>query len=219
MYVVPLKTLIVQALQGTFDSQYPVPEWAGLRIGMEYPVDVQHYPSVWIDYDDTEPLTKSSIRHEETVDPATGATVAPFTRWKFAGYISLTAVALTSLERDRIYDELVAVVATSLEDPLRGRFAATIANNSLIAANLQTDRLQPRGSAAAPGTPWSTDELIYERTLNIEVIGEFYAIPSASGSTTILREIIVTPSADVTGQTTPSGDPIVLTGTGFTDWH
>lgn len=218
MYVVPLKTLIVQALQGTFDSSYPVAEWAGLRIGMEYPVDVQHYPSVWIDYDDTEPLTKSSIRHEETTDPATGNPTAPFTRWKFAGYISLTAVALTSLERDRIYDELVSVVATSLEDPLRGRFAQTIADNDLIAANLQTDRLQPRGSAAAPGTPWSTDELIYERTLNIEVIGEFYAVP---GTATIvnLSKLIITPSQDITGETTPDGDPIVITAPGFTNWH
>lgn len=218
MYIHPLKTLLIEALQGTFDSQYPVQEWQGLRIGMEYPVDVQNYPSVWVDYDDTQPLMKASIRHEETTDPDTGNPTAPFTRWRFAGYISLTAVALTSLQRDRVFDELVAVVATSIEDPLRGRFAATIANNDLIAANIQTDKLQPRGAAAAPGTPWSTDELIYERTLNIEIIGEFYALPGTS-TLVNLSKILITPSQDITGATTPDGNPVTVPGPGFTDWH
>lgn len=212
MYIHPLKTLVIEALKHTFDSSYPVPEWRGLKFGLEYPVDVQNYPSVWVDYDDTQPLLKASIRHEETADPDTGATVAPFTRWRFAGYISLTAVALTSLERDRIFDELVAVIATSIEDPLRGRFAQAIASNDLIAANLNTDRLQPRGSAAAPGTPWSTDELVYERTLNIEVIGEFYATP---GTNTLvnLSKINITMSEDLADAVSS------ITGKGFSAWH
>jgi hypothetical protein len=217
VYITPLKTLLIQSLLLTFDDQYPVPEFQGIRVGMEYPVDVQQYPSIWVDYEDTQALVKAGIRHEETQDD-NGNPVAPFTRWRFQGYVSLTVVALTSLERDRLFDEVINVVAFALEDTPRGRFAANIASNDLIAANLQTDRIQPRGVQAAPGTPWSTDELIYERTLNIEVIGEF--VPdTATGTLVNLTAIDIDMSADITGETTPDGVPIVITGPGFTTWH
>lgn len=216
MYITPLKTLLIQALTTTFDDQYPVPEFRNRRIGMEYPVDVQNYPSIWVDYEDTLPLMKAGIRHEESINPADNTAVAPFTRWRYQGYVSLTIVALTSLERDRFFDEVVNVVAFALEDPIRGRFQAVIANNNLIAANLQTDKIQPRGAAAAPGTPWSTDELIYERTLNIEIIGEFY--PDLSTGTLVpLSRIEITMDQDISGESTPEGNPVVIDG--HSQWH
>lgn len=216
MYITPLKTILVQALNLTFDTSYPVAEFRGLHCGMEYPVDVQDYPSVWVDYDDTSALVKAGIRHEEDVDPETNAAVAPFTRWRFQGVISLTVVALTSLERDRIFDQVVGMVAFALEDTPRGRFQAYIADNDLIAANLQTDKVTPRGAQAAPGTPWSTDELIYERTLDIEVIGEFY--PDLGAETLVpLSKIQVSMSSDLSGTTTPDGNPVIIDG--HSSWH
>lgn len=216
MYITPLKTVLIEALKLTFDSQYPVAEFQGVRVGMEYPVDTQQYPSIWVDYDDTQALVKAGIRHEETVNPEDNTTVAPFTRFRFQGYISLTVVALTSLERDRLFDEIVNVVAFSLEDTPRGRFAAYIASNDLVAANLQTDRIQPRGSQAAPGTPWSTDELIYERSLNIEVIGEFYP-DMTTGTLVPLSKIIAIPVQDISGESTPEGKPVLAAS--FGEWH
>jgi hypothetical protein len=184
---------------------------------MEYPVDTQQYPSIWVDYDDTQALLKAGIRHEETISPVDNTTVVtPFTRFRFQGYISMTVVALTSLERDRLFDEIVSVVAFSLEDTPRGRFAANFASNDLIAANLNTDKIQPRGSAAAPGTPWSTDELIYERTLNVEVIGEF--VPDMGTNTLIpLSRFIIEPTVDISGATTPTGEPVDFNA--FSAWH
>lgn len=220
MYVVPLKTLIVEALSATFDASYPVAEFQGLRVGLEYPIDEQQYPSVWVDFDETQPLLKAGIAHQEFVDPADGTTpVAPFTRWKYQGYVSMTAVAMTSLERDRVYDELVRVVAFSNENGVLGRFKDTIATNDLIGATLNTDKIEARGNAAAPGTPWGTDEIMYEKSLNLEIVGEFVPDP-ASGTLISLSKILVIPQEELPGHLdyTPQTD-IAFTGGGLSDWH
>jgi hypothetical protein len=220
VYVAPLKTLLNEALNLTFDQSYPVAEFRGVHIGLEYPVDAQGYPSVWIDFEDTQPLLRAGVGHLEYVNPNDSTTpVAPFTRWRFQGYVSLTAVALTSLERDRLYDELVRVVAFSNEDGIVGRFKNTIASNDLIAATLNTDKIEARGNAAAPGTPWGTDEVIYEKSLNLELIGEFVPDP-ASGTLVNLSQIIVIPAEEVPGHLdyTPA-DEVDFTSGHFTDWH
>lgn len=213
MYITPLKTLVVTAFLQTFDSLYPVQEFQDLNIGLEYPVDAQNYPSIWVDYDDTQPLLKAGIAHVETED-ADGNAVAAFTRWRFQGYLSVTVVSLTSLERDRLFDEVVRVVAFGEQNSVVGRFKETIATNELIAANLNTDRIEARGSAAAPGTPWGTDELMYERTMNLEIIGEF--VPdSTTGTLVNLTRIVQIPTETL--------DPANLIdpsyGGGFTEWH
>lgn len=222
MYISPLKTLLAEALAETFDLAYPVPEFRKVHVGLEYPVEAQHYPSIWVDYDDTQPLVRAGVAHLETAHPVTGVHMAPFTRWRFQGYVSLTTVALTSLERDRLFDEVVRVVAFGNEDATIGRFKSRIASNDLIAATLQTDRIEARGSAAAPGTPWGTDELMYERSLNLELIGEFVPNPS-TGMLVPLSKIVAVPEQvlpgdpgdwDISGYADPN-----LPDQQHADWH
>lgn len=171
MYLVPLKTLLVTALQQTFDDDYPESEWRNIKVGIEYPVEPQHYPGVWVDFDDTDPLTIAGVGHFEVEETDSGP--VQVTRWKFTGYVSLTIVALTSYERDRLYDEVVRVLAFGLQESATSDFRRTIERNPYIAANCDFDTIQPRGNNAAQGTPWGTDEIIYERSLNFQVIGEF----------------------------------------------
>jgi hypothetical protein len=214
MYLVKTKTLFVEGLTTTFDQFYPNVDFRNVHIGVEYPVDPQKYPSIWIDYEDTEDLVQAGISHIETVDTDTNTVRAPFTRWRFQGYVSITVVAMTSLECDRLYDEVVRVVAFGGEDEVLGRFATYITTNGYIALTVNTDKLQPRGAAAAPGTPWSTDELMYERTINIEVIGEF--IPDAATSTLVpLSKILMLPEIDISGDL---GDP-PLNSVELGVWH
>lgn len=214
MYITPVKTILTEALKQTFDVSYPEPDFRNVHIDIEYPIDQQDYPSIWIDYEDTQDLVKAGIAHVETVDPVTNAARPPFSRMRFQGYISITVVAMTSLERDRLFDEVVRVVAFGNEDATLGRFRAYINNNDLIAFNINTDKVQPRGAAAAPGTPWSTDELMYERTLNLEMIGEF--IPDAATGTLLnISKIVLIPTEDVTGDL---GDP-PLYSTEIGVWH
>ena len=216
MYIAPLKTLLVEALQGTFDSVYPVAKFQDVHVSLDYPVDPQNYPSLWVDYDDTQPLLRAGIAHLE--DQSTNGTqVSPFTRWRFQGYVSITTVALTSLERDELFDEVVRVVAFGNENTIIGRFKDRIASNDLIAANLDTDKIDVRGSAAAPGTPWGTDELMYERSLNLGILGEFIPDPS-TGTLVPLSRIEIVANEFLPGQ---EGDPFPpdIQGVGFTDWH
>jgi hypothetical protein len=203
MYIVPLKTIFIEGLKATFDANYPEPDFRNVHIDLEYPVDIQKYPSIWVDYDDTSDLMRAGIGHLENADPVTGALRMPFTRWRFQGYLSLTVVAMTSLECDRLFDEVVRVVAFGNEDSVVGRFKTYVNTNDFIAVNINTDKIQPRGAAAAPGTPWSTDELMYERSINLEVIGEF--VPDAVTNTLIpLSRFVVISTVDVSGDL---GDP------------
>jgi hypothetical protein len=214
MYITPVKTILTEALKQTFDASYPEPDFRNVHIDIEYPVDEQDYPSIWIDYEDTQDLTRAGVAHIETVDPVLHTSRPAFTRMRFQGYISMTVVAMTSLERDRLFDEVVRVVAFGNEDATLGRFRSYINNNDLIAFNIDTDRIQPRGSAAAPGTPWSTDELMYERTLNVGMIGEF--IPDlATGTLVNISKIVMIPTVDTTGDL---GDP-PLYSTEIGIWH
>lgn len=173
MYLVPLKTLLVEAVKNQFGTAYPEADFRSIHVSIEYPVDPQEVPSVWVDYDDTAPLQIAGVHHREFSEPGPDGARRRFTRWKFAGTISFTVVALSSLERDRLYDELIRVIAFDSTTDDVGQFRAYIENNDLIALNINFDTIAVRGNAAAPGTPWGTDEMMYERSIQLDCLGEF----------------------------------------------
>lgn len=189
-YLTYLKTMLVEALKVTFDAGYPETEWRGLYVSIEYPVEEAHYPGIWVDYDDVDDLQIAGVDHKEYIQTEGG--FLPTTRWKFSGYVTYTITALTSLERDRIYDELITVLAFGFFDPVRRKFRDYIENNDFIASNFNFDKISPKGSVAAPGTPWGTDEILYERSISMGVIGEFVPHPE-NGELLPLSKIVVTP--------------------------
>jgi len=191
VYLTKLKGMLVESLQGTFDADYPEPDFRDVHCSIEYPVDPQDYPGIWVDYEDTAPLQIAGIDHTENSAPDTDLAVNRYTRWKYDGYASYTVVALTSLERDRLFDQLVRVIAFGRESTETRAFRDLIETNDFIAANFNFDTIQVRGNAAAPGTPWGTDEILYERTLNMEVIGEFIS-DAITGQLVPLSAIILT---------------------------
>lgn len=189
-YLVTLKTMLVEATKKTFDQNYPEEDFRDVHISIEYPVDKQHYPGIWIDYSDTAPLEIAGIKHREYTEAGPGGQRRQVTRWKFTGYASFTVVALSSLERDRLFDEMVRVIAFGIEGSQVQEFRSYIENNEFIAANFDFDQIEVQGNAATPGTPWGTDEIIYERTLNMEVIGEFCS-EGISASLVPLSRIVI----------------------------
>jgi hypothetical protein len=217
MYLTALKTLLVTALQQTFDDDYPDADWRNVRVGIEYPVEPQQFPGIWVDYDDTDALTIAGVGHKEIKDTSTGP--VEITRWKFTGYVSLTIVALTSYERDRLYDEVVRVLAFGLQEAATSDFRRTIESNPYIAANCDFDTIQPRGNNAAQGTPWGTDEIIYERSLNFQVIGEF--VPDVTtGQLYLLSEIRLVEARDYQGPVGENAFPEDdLAPVSAADWH
>lgn len=151
-------------------------------------MDQASYPGIWVSYEDTEELTIAGIAHEEFAEGDDGQQHR-VTRWKFGGVITLTLVALSSLERDRFYDELVRTFAFAREESTVSAFRDLVEQNDLVAMNINFDNLRPGGDSAAPGTPWGTDDIIYEKSLTMDVIGEFISDPN-TGALLYLSKII-----------------------------
>lgn len=186
MYLSHTKAMVVTALTTVFDDGYPVEDLRRLWVDIEYPVEQVKYPAIWVDYEDASPLAIAGIAHVEHNELG-----QPFTRWVFQGYVTMTVVALSSRERDRIYDELVRVIAfgnRQVDDPALSLFRQFIEDNEFIGAEMDFDQIESRGSAAAPGTPWGGDEMTYERTIAMQMRGEFVSNPSTQ-EIVPLREI------------------------------
>jgi hypothetical protein len=186
-----LKTTLVQALMSVFDGDYPNEDFRDIKIDIEFPADAQDYPSIWVNYADTSPLAAAGIDHYEFTEPGPSGYVRRYTRWRFAGSASFTVVALSSYERDRLYDEVVRVIAFAREENDQvPEFRAYIEDNEFIAVNANFDTIEVQGNSAAPGTPWGTDEYLYEVTLVLDVIGEFVS-DGATGSLAPLSAVRV----------------------------
>jgi hypothetical protein len=132
-----------------------------------------------VNYDDRDSLSIAGIDYREFVADDSGT--HEVTRWTFSGTITLTAVALSSLERDDLFDELVRVFAFSRIEEDQTVFRTIIENNDFIGVVANWDLLRPSGDAASPGTPWGTeDEVIYEKSLAFDVEGEFVSDPATN---------------------------------------
>lgn len=173
MYLVNLKTLLVAALEDTFDAHYPIAEFRGLPIGIEFPIEKQQYPGIWVNYTPVGPTRVAGVGHIEYDPNEAGTAARPYTRWFYQGEVSFTLVALTSLERDRLHDEVMRVLAFGRENPATSEFRATIEANEYLATGFDWDEVNIRGMAETVGTPWQTDDMIYEVELSMECFGEF----------------------------------------------
>lgn len=218
-YIRPLKTGLVRALQKTFDAAYPVPELRKIHVSIEFPMKSQDFPSIWVDYEDAS-LQTAGISHVEITED--GDRVL---RWRFEGYASYTIAAMTSLERDSIYDELIRVMAFARQSEATGNFREGIENNALIAMNFDFDRIESHGSAATPGTPWETEETIYERTIAMQVIGEFAATVDTGALVPLSKILVIGREAPSTELDPVNPRQIEVTSNSSTpdfnpeDWH
>lgn len=195
-YLRTLKTTAVQAVQQAFQARYPEPDSDGgtrpLFVSIEYPVEEVNYPAIWVDYEGSE-LRTVGIAYTE-LDADGNA----YTRWRFAGHITFTLVALSSNERDMLYDQLVALTAYASQSEFPSEFRQVIENAPLIAAVFSFDTVEERSPSAAPGTPWGTMDVIYERGFALQVIGEFVSDPNT-------YEMV--PLSDIQVIMTPQGYP------------
>lgn len=201
MFLVEAKTLFVEALLATFSSAYPDDRFKDLWVSIEYPDKEANYPGIWVDFQATQPVRSMGINHEEYTDPLDPDNKAyPITRYSFAGVMSMTVVAMTSLERDTLTDEVAKIVAFGKEHETYAEFHAQMENNDLINIRMNFDEINIGGSSETPGTPWATDDIIYEATVSVNLEGDFAYLP-ALGTLVLLSQIVVIP------YTIPPGDP------------
>jgi hypothetical protein len=175
-YLRVIKTTAVNAIEQSFQSRYPPPDADGGTskqpfVSIEYPVEQVQYPAIWVDYEGAE-LRTVGIAYTQ-MDAQGNA----YARWRFAGHVVFTIVAMSSNERDMIYDQLISVTAFAAQSQFPSKFRQITENAPLVASIWSFDTVEDRTGAAAPGTPWGTMEVIYERGFAIQVLGEFVTDP------------------------------------------
>ena len=170
MFLTHIKTLLVKAIQNTFDDEYPVDQYRGIYTSIEYPEKALQYPAIWVDFDVNrmEPIGIDTVQYE-----ATDTGFFPYKTWRFEGRAEFTIVAMTSLERDGLYDEMVKIIAFGSLNSGRSTFRNTIDNNEYIRTVFNWDKITTQGMITSKGTPWGSSELIYEVSITMEVYGEF----------------------------------------------
>lgn len=209
MYLTSTKALLVHALRKTFDREYPVAEFRDLHASIEFPMEPQHYPGIWVDFNPIGQLQIVGIGHTEYTAPTELGTGRGFTRWRFQGEASYTIVALTSMERDRLLDEVVKTIAFGRENQTTSQFRETIESNDLIACNFDWDEIAVRGLSSSVGTPWQSDDMVYEIEVAMECFGEFI---SDHETATLLPFSEVKITAYVEGEPDPTDPDGWITG-------
>lgn len=159
---------VIRALRATFDTQYPDDVLAGVHVDMEYPVTRESYPGVWVQF------SLNTIQRAGISQEIIGPDGVRYYHWRFNGRITLTVVALTSLERDRMADGLINLFAFGRYIPSMSAFSDSLNSYENVAIFLDQDALTPGGQSVNVGVPWDPDQIAYEDTYSIDCIGEFF---------------------------------------------
>lgn len=209
MYLRATKHVLTEAVKKTFDEDYPVEQLQGLYASIEYPFEIANYPGIWVDFETTGPVSNIGIGHAELVETTNsiGETVfETYKRWRFQGYASFTCVALTSYVRDLMYDEMLRVIAFGVEMPATAEFQNEVQSNDYIGLVGSWDEVQITAPTAIPGTPWQTDDIIYEVTMRVAIVGEFVS-GGKQGILVPLSRIDLHPYTDRESDPLPGNSP------------
>lgn len=200
MFIGNLKTALVESLRATFVEAYPEHDFRNIDVSIEYPMEEKNYPGVWVDFTPTQPIQSAGINHVEWIRIEGEDSPRKTTVFRYGGTILFTCVALTSLERDRLVDEMSKILAFGLLNPERAIFRNKLIANDMIAVDPQWDKFGINGKAESQGTPWGTNEVVYEQTVSMDCTGLFR---------TDLQEVVMVPLTGITvyewvdGQTPP----------------
>lgn len=182
-----------------------------VTIDMEYPIQKESYPGIWVQFSFNE-ITQAGIGHEPlsrtvlaeaTEDTPEVVNWEPVREFQFKGRVTLTIVALTSLERDRLADSVVTMLAFSrppnmvltspTEDTRQFRqFITSLAENPYVSISVNHDQIIPGGQAMTTGVPWDEEIPGYEDSYSFDILGQTNIVFRNDG-TYSLRNVAETP--------------------------
>lgn len=186
MFLVPAKTAIVEALRSVWyqdqegnelnpeltaaDRPYP------RRVTIEYPEEPEDWPFILVQVRPSL-ITWTGITPDEIYNAGTEEEPA-FKRvrqGRFEASCMLQIIALSSQERDRMWDNCVQLLMLGkTRNPTRN-FFSIIDSHDLIGMTVMEGQIRPIGDSIGVGTPWDSDILTYEAALEFDVVGIFYA--------------------------------------------
>lgn len=177
-----------------------------LTIEMEYPLVEEKYPGIWVQFSFTK-IQNSGVGWELMQEVITSdedgehKNYEPVREFTFEGRVTLTIVALTSLERDRISDAVLTMLLFSRPPETevidRGtkqfrQLLTSLAENPYVSMSVNTDVVTPGGQAVTTGVPWDSEILGYEDSYSFDILGQTNIVFRHDGSY-ILRRIDIKP--------------------------
>lgn len=173
------RTLVVSLRRAFTDSGLSLND-SRLNVDMEYPDQEASYPAAWVQFSFTN-LTDSGLGHIESATGENGE-VGEVRQWRYEGQVTVTFMALSSLDRDRISDKFISIYAFSdIGDPpvIKRRerphpqLFQELARSPYVSMSLQSGLIRPRGQNTSVGTPWNSGQLVYEDSYVFGLEGEF----------------------------------------------
>lgn len=176
-----VKRAVVVGLREALTRTSITVDGAPVYVDLEYPMKKEQYPGIWVQFSITK-LNRAGISHEVWTNE--NGNWVPIQEWYFTGRVTLTIVALKSLERDRIADSVVSMLAFSRgpelvltqqsADTQQYRSLLTaLAENPYVAVSLNTDVITPGGQNVSMDVPWQQDVLAYEDSYSFDLQGNF----------------------------------------------
>ena len=182
-----------------------------VTVDMEYPIEVENYPGIWVQFSFSE-ITQAGIGHEPLIKNVVAEATEtspevvnwePVREFQFKGRVTLTIVALTSLERDRLADAVVTMLAfsrppnTVLTNPTEDtrqfrQFITSLAENPYVSISVNHDQIIPGGQAMTTGVPWDEEIPGYEDSYSFDILGQTNIVFRHDGTYT-LRNVVEVP--------------------------
>lgn len=171
------------------DNDTPLPR----RITLEYPEEAEDWPVIliqvrpstvqWTGIMPDEVIDASledgsqPIDYSTTADPSVNPspTYKLIRQGRFEANVMLQVLALTSMERDRMWDNLVKLLMMGRKKAATNNFYTTLDTHDLVGMTVMEGSITPIGDSIGQGTPWDPELLTYEAALEFQVIGTFYA--------------------------------------------
>ena len=212
MFIAGVKTAWIEALRLVFDKSHPIPEMRGMHVSSEYPETSDEFPGFWVTFVPDPEVRSVGIDHQEIFVHHDGREQIVH-RWRGSGTIMITAHAFTALQRDKMIDELIRVIAFGdpEHEPGIARMRTSIEHNDLIGIAAQWDRAVIMGVTESQGTPWGTEEWVAEGTVSVDLNAFFIPdpMPSSGGKTLIPLSAIVVKGSTYDEPLPIFADPLV----------
>ena len=177
-----VKRSVVTGLREAFTLATPASPGGKFHIDIEYPMQKQNLPGIWVQFS-IDQMQRGGLNMGVWTKDNDG-NWGEIRTWVFNGKITLTCAALSSLDRDRMSDTIIAqlsfarapdlVIRDVGKDAQQFRALITALNdNPYVSMTLNTDQLLSGGQTVTNNVPWASNELLYEDNYTMTCHGQF----------------------------------------------
>lgn len=158
-----------------------------IHVDLEYPDVREKFPAIWVQFSlgELSPAGHGMVEY----DQETNTTLQEM---MYRGRVSLTILALTSMERDRLADFIISALSFSrIANPRVltdngftdsfSRIYQEFHDNPYLSMTVNSDSIRPGGQSVTVGAMFDERQLVYEDNYNFDVVGQFQLLISNEG--------------------------------------